>query len=156
LRWNVGILQSLWNHRSTFTETRSARLFSVLDLGIFGFALPLLAPFVDLMVLFMLANYVMAHVSGAVPDFSGVTYTMILGYVILPLVDLLTTLAAFRFDQRERLRLLWVLPFQNILFRQLLYISVYRAVFASISGRLARWDKLKRFGLTETRAKLQR
>ena len=156
LRWNVGILQSLWKHRSTFTETRSARLFSVLDLGIFGFALPLLAPFVDLMVLFMLANYVMAHVSGAVPDFSGVTYAMILGYVILPLVDLLTTLAAFRFDQRERLRLLWVLPFQNILFRQLLYISVYRAVFASISGRLARWDKLKRFGLTETRAKLQR
>jgi len=156
LRWNVGILQSLWKHRSTFTETRSARLLSVLDLGIFGFALPLLAPFVDLMVLFMLANAVMAQVSGAVPDFSGVTYMMMLGYVILPLVDLLTTLAAFRFDHRERLRLLWIVPFQNILFRQLLYISVYRAVFASISGRLARWDKLKRFGLTETRAKLQR
>ena len=156
LRWNVGILQSLWKHRSTFAETRSPRLLSVLDLAIFGFALPLLAPFVDLMVLFMLANVVMAHVSGAVPDFSGVTNTMILGYVILPLVDLLTTLAAFRFDRRERLPLLWVVPFQNILFRQLLYISVYRAVFASITGRLASWDKLKRFGLTETRAKVLR
>lgn len=155
LRWNIGILQSLWKHRHAFAETRSARLFSFLDLAFFGFFLPLLAPIVDLMVLIIVANFVIAQMSGALPDFAGLTTTIVLGYVILPLVDLLTTLMAFRFDRREKLRLIWVVPFQNIFFRQILYLSVYRAVFASITGHLASWDKLKRFGLANHNRKLQ-
>ncbi|WP_197082850.1 glycosyltransferase [Pseudorhodobacter ferrugineus] len=147
LRWNVGILQSLWKHRYAFAEKRSLRLISVLDLAFFGFALPLLAPLVDLMILAILANVIIAQISGAMPDFSGLTTAIVMGYVILPLVDLVTTLAAFRFDRREKLTLLWVVPFQNLFFRQILYISVCRAVFASLTGRLARWDKLRRFGM---------
>jgi cellulose synthase/poly-beta-1,6-N-acetylglucosamine synthase-like glycosyltransferase/peptidoglycan/xylan/chitin deacetylase (PgdA/CDA1 family) len=149
LRWNVGILQSLWKHKYAFFEKRSLRLFSLLDLAIFGFLIPLLAPLVDAMILLIIGSYVFGIYQGSWPDFSNVTTPMLIGYLVLPLVDLVTAVVAFRFDRREKFNLLWVLPFQNIFYRQLLYCSVYRALFASITGRLASWGKLKRLGMTD-------
>jgi cellulose synthase/poly-beta-1,6-N-acetylglucosamine synthase-like glycosyltransferase/peptidoglycan/xylan/chitin deacetylase (PgdA/CDA1 family) len=149
LRWNVGILQSLWKHKYAFLEKKSLRLFSLMDLAIFGFLIPLLGPFVDAMILLMLGNYVVGLFHGSWPDFSSVSTPLLLGYLMLPLVDLVTALVAFRFDKREKISLLWVLPFQYVFYRQLLYYSVYRALFASVTGRLASWGKIKRLGMID-------
>jgi hypothetical protein len=35
----------------------------------------------------------------------------------------------------------------NLFYRPLLYITVYRALWAALSGRLARWNKLRRKGV---------
>ena len=40
-----------------------------------------------------------------------------------------------------------LVPFMNLLYRPLLYITVYRALWSALSGRLARWNKLRRLGL---------
>ncbi|MFN3824626.1 MAG: glycosyltransferase [Pseudorhodobacter sp.] len=147
LRWNTGILQALWKHKRIFRESPSLRLISLADLTIFGYVLPFLAPLVDVIFFTLLFGAIADLVSGQVPDLSNTSRAMMLGYILLPLADLVMILAAFRFDRRESTRLIWVWPLQNLFYRQLIYVSALRAVISAISGRLTNWDKLTRHGL---------
>jgi hypothetical protein len=38
-----------------------------------------------------------------------------------------------------------LLPFQRLVYRPLLYITIYRAVGRALAGRIAGWGKLVRF-----------
>ena len=147
LRWNTGILQALWKHKGIFREAPSLRLFSLADLILFGYVLPFLAPLVDIIFFTMLFATLAEVASGQMPDLSNTTSAMMLGYILLPLADLVIILAAFRFDRRESLGLVLVWPLQSLFYRQLIYVSAIRAVLSAISGRLTGWDKLTRHGM---------
>lgn len=152
LRWSLGNLQVLWKHKGAFGETARLRLFSLFDLGFFGYIAPLIAPLVDLMFLLLAIQAGAAYISGDWAYLPQIPKYAIFALVAIPLLDLLIGLAAFRFDRRESLKLLLVVPFLNLYFRQLLYISVYRALGSALSGKLAGWNKLKRFGLAASSA----
>ncbi|MDZ7573104.1 MAG: glycosyltransferase [Pseudotabrizicola sp.] len=152
LRWNTGILQALWKHKGIFRESPSLRLASLADLIIFGYVLPFLAPLVDVIFFTLLFGVLADVIAGQAPDLSNTSRAMMLGYILLPLADILMILAAFRFDRRESMRLLWVWPLQNLFYRQLIYVSALRAVISAISGRLTGWDKLTRHGMGQTKA----
>ncbi|HEX5741496.1 MAG TPA: bi-functional transferase/deacetylase, partial [Pilimelia sp.] len=59
--------------------------------------------------------------------------------------QLVVAAVAFRLDG-ERPRVLWLLPVQQILYRQLMYAVVVRAVLAALTGARLRWQKLRRRG----------
>lgn len=146
LRWTFGMMQTAWKHRRATREGRPVGLVSIPDLWIFGIGLGLLAPVADLIVLGVLFDLLVDVALGQPVLSHPLPVAILWGYVALPAVDLLTALAAFRLDRHESPALLLLVPFQRLLYRPLLYVTVWRAVLRALSGRLASWGRIIRLG----------
>ncbi len=153
LRWSFGMMQTAWKHRRAARTARGVGLFSLPDLWLTGIAMALLAPLADAVLLVAIAGAAMDAFQGQPPAPGDRRLAMILGWAILPLLDLAVALTAFRFERGERLSLLLLLPLQRVLYRPLLYITVYRAVAHALAGRIAAWGKLARSGSVGTAAR---
>ncbi len=133
LRWNYGILQSIYKHRGSLVESgqagRAGRLLLpyVLTMGFFA---SLLAPAVDLMIV---AQLLTGHLD---PITLGMWLT----------ITLSTTAMGWYALRLDHERSLWaiLLPLQQIIYRQLLYATVVRAAVAALSGVRLKWNKLPR------------
>ncbi|MGB3281121.1 MAG: bifunctional polysaccharide deacetylase/glycosyltransferase family 2 protein, partial [Pseudorhodobacter sp.] len=150
LRWTLGMMQMGWKHRGCIAERRSFGLVSLNDLQIFGVLFALFAPIADMVLLTTIGIAISEFIAGRPPLDPNGSSILIAGYVMLPLMDVLMAVTALRLERRsdrsESYWQLWVLPFQRIFYRQLLYFTVYRSVSRAISGRLAKWGKLTRMG----------
>lgn len=104
-------------------------------LSLFGVLLPLLAPVIDLLALYGLF-------------FLDRTATAVAWLVMLAL-QTLTAVVAFRLD-REKLSVLWVLPLQQFVYRQLMYLVMIQSVTTALTGGRLGWQKLRRTGLPPT------
>ncbi|HEX6683349.1 MAG TPA: bifunctional polysaccharide deacetylase/glycosyltransferase family 2 protein [Candidatus Limnocylindrales bacterium] len=133
-RWCYGTMQSMWKHRrAVFERGASGRLGrrGISYLWLFQVLLPLSAPMVDIYGIY-----------GAIflPPVQVATV-----WVGFTLVQVFTAAYALRMD-REKLRPLWTLPLQMIVYRQLMYLVVIQStVMALIGGRL-RWQRMTRTG----------
>jgi hypothetical protein len=70
------------------------------------------------------------------------------------LIVLLQALAggyALRLDS-ERLRSLWVLPLQQVVYRQLMYLVTIQSVMTALLGTRQRWQAITRAGVFADRA----
>jgi cellulose synthase/poly-beta-1,6-N-acetylglucosamine synthase-like glycosyltransferase len=133
-RWSYGTMQALWKHRRAVRESgRSGHLGRVglLVTALFQIVLPLLAPLVDVYLLYGLIF--LKPVPTAV-IWAGVTS-----------VQLLTGAVAFRLEG-EKLRQLWLLPLQQLVYRQLMYAVLIQSIATAFSGSRLGWQKLPRTG----------
>jgi peptidoglycan-N-acetylglucosamine deacetylase len=138
-RWNLGMMQAGWKHAGAYSEGRALGLFSLTDLFVFGYLMPLLAPLADVFLIVFLVGTAMG-LGGYDPSH------LLLAYLVLPALDLFSAFIAFKLDPKEDRRLLLLFPLQRILYRPLLYISVYSALWRALSGSLAQWGKVRRVG----------
>jgi hypothetical protein len=69
----------------------------------------------------------------------------VIAWLIFLGAQIVSAVYAFRLDG-ERLRVLWVLPLQQIVYRQLMYLVVVQSVASAIYGVRLRWHKLDRTG----------
>jgi cellulose synthase/poly-beta-1,6-N-acetylglucosamine synthase-like glycosyltransferase len=126
-RWCYGTLQAVWKHRAAVREHgpgwRLGRI-GLPYLVAFQFLLPLLAPVIDIYALYGLLFLDPVKIAA-----------LWFGFLALQLV---TGIYALHLDG-ERLRPMWALPFQQIVYRQLMYLVVIRAVFTALSGAKPRW-----------------
>ncbi|MEF3046308.1 glycosyltransferase [Pseudotabrizicola sp. L79] len=153
LRWSLGNLQTLWKHRGVFGEWGPRKLFSMVDMILFGYVLPLLAPLLDIMFLWFAFVFGSAWLKGEALEIGHMPPYALAVLIAIPFVDLFVAWRALRYDGREKLSLLFVVPLMNFALRPLLYIAVYRAMWSAVSGRLAGWNKLRRQGLAAPKAK---
>ncbi|MEU5590052.1 bifunctional polysaccharide deacetylase/glycosyltransferase family 2 protein [Streptomyces chrestomyceticus] len=136
-RWCYGTLQSMWKHRRSAKEIGPAGRFGrrvMLYVTLFQIVLPLCAPVVDLFALF-----------GALfrdPVEAALVWSGFLA------VQLITAAYALRLD-RERLRVLWVLPLQQFVYRQLMYLVVIHSVITALLGTRLKWHSVKRTGTAD-------
>jgi cellulose synthase/poly-beta-1,6-N-acetylglucosamine synthase-like glycosyltransferase/peptidoglycan/xylan/chitin deacetylase (PgdA/CDA1 family) len=133
-RWSYGTMQAMWKHRRAVIERGPSGRFGRLGLpmlALFQVALPTLAPLID-----VLALYGVFFLDRAL------TAAAWFGMLALQLV---TAVVAFRLD-RESLRPVWLLPLQQFVYRQLMYLVVIRSVFTALAGVRLRWQKLRRTG----------
>ncbi|MDU8929824.1 glycosyltransferase [Alisedimentitalea sp. MJ-SS2] len=152
LRWSLGMFQTSWKHKGAFRQGRAVGLFSIPDMLIFGYLFPLLAPIADIFVVILLYKLLAGTWSGEVgAAVSSAPNHLILAYLILPMLDLVVAAYALKSDGQEKMRLLWLFPFQRFFYRQLLYFSVYRSVLRAITGTLAGWGQMKRTGYEPVR-----
>ncbi|MGI5166222.1 bifunctional polysaccharide deacetylase/glycosyltransferase family 2 protein [Spirillospora sp. CA-253888] len=133
-RWCYGTLQAMWKHRRSVVEGGASGRFGrrcLSYLALFQVALPLLAPAVDLFALY--------------------------GMVFLDPLQPLLMWAAFTAAQvaaggyalwldGERLRPLWTLPLQQVVYRQLLYLVVIQSLVTAVLGARLRWQVIRRTG----------
>ncbi|MFE0589376.1 bifunctional polysaccharide deacetylase/glycosyltransferase family 2 protein [Micromonospora echinospora] len=134
-RWSYGTMQAMWKHRRSVLDRGASGRFSrrcLAFLTLFGVLLPLTAPVIDLLALYGLV-------------FLDRTETALAWLAMLGL-QFLTAIVAFRLD-REKLGVLWVLPLQQFVYRQLMYLVLVQSVVTALTGGRLGWQKLRRTGL---------
>ncbi|GAA3187861.1 MULTISPECIES: glycosyltransferase [Streptomyces] len=134
-RWCYGTLQAMWKHRRAVREVGHAGRFGRRGLSyllLFQVLLPLLAPVIDV---FMLYSVLFTDS----PVKSVVTWVGFLA------VQIAVAAYALRLDGESR-RPLWALPFQLLVYRQLMYLVVLQSVVAFVTGSRLKWQRMHRSG----------
>ncbi|GAA3789805.1 glycosyltransferase [Sphaerisporangium flaviroseum] len=136
-RWCYGTLQAMWKHRRAVVEPGRFGRRCLGYLALFQVVLPLVAPVVDIMAVYSLA------INDPLP-----VVAVWAGFV---LVQAFTGWYALRLD-RERASVLWVLPLQQFVYRQLMYLVVIQSVATAMLGVRLRWQTISREGTFSTPA----
>ncbi|MFD5743645.1 bifunctional polysaccharide deacetylase/glycosyltransferase family 2 protein [Streptomyces massasporeus] len=133
-RWSYGTMQAAWKHRHALLERGTAGRFGRLGLpllAVFQIFTPLLAPLIDILALYGLVF--------------GNRLTTVLAWSGVLAVQAMCAAYAFHLDG-ERLRPLWALPLQQIVYRQVMYLVLVQACLTAINGYRLPWQRLKRSG----------
>jgi cellulose synthase/poly-beta-1,6-N-acetylglucosamine synthase-like glycosyltransferase/peptidoglycan/xylan/chitin deacetylase (PgdA/CDA1 family) len=137
-RWCYGTLQSVWKHRAAFVRPgeRAIGRRGLPYLVLFQIALPLFAPLIDLFSLY------------------GIVFLdpwVVLGFwCVFTSLQLLLGWYAFRLD-RESPRVLWAMPLQQLVYRQLMYLVVVESVLTALQGSRLDWRPIARRGEIEVK-----
>lgn len=133
-RWSYGTMQAMWKHRRSLTDRGRAGRFGRLGLpmvALFGVIAPLLAPLIDVFllygVLFVDAPLTLTAWGGFLLAQGGLAWY------------------AFRLDGEKPTHLV-TLPVQQVVYRQLMYIVLLQSSITAITGGRLRWQKLRRTG----------
>lgn len=146
LRWTFGMMQTAWKHRGAMLERRSLGPIALPDLWLFGVGLGLLAPLADLLLLGLVLHLGIEWALNVPSSGEDSTTKMIAAWLALPALEALTLVLALRFRRDEPRWLILLLPFQRLVYRPLLYLTVWRAVTEALIGRLVSWNKPVRQG----------
>ena len=133
-RWSYGTMQAAWKHRHALLERGPAGRFGRLGLpllAVFQIFTPLLAPLIDILALYGLVF--------------GNRLTTVLAWSGVLAVQAVCAAYAFHLDG-ERLRPLWALPLQQVVYRQVMYLVLTQACLTAINGYRLPWQRLKRSG----------
>lgn len=137
-RWNYGVMQSFWKNRDACFNSKYKMLgmISLPNILVYQIILPFLAPLADLMLvisLFWSRNN------------SAGLEKILFYYIIFLLVDVMISVVAFVFEKEKMKHLLWLIP-QRFIYRQLMYIVLFRSVKKALKGEIQGWGVLKRTG----------
>jgi hypothetical protein len=127
-------MQAMWKHRRAVTDRGKSGRFGRLCLTyltLFQVLMPLVAPAIDVSSLYGLLFLNKLHVA--------------LFWLSFVALQALAGAYALRVD-RERLRALWVLPFQQVVYRQLMYLVTIQSVMTALLGTRQRWQVIRRSG----------
>ncbi|WSC17977.1 bifunctional polysaccharide deacetylase/glycosyltransferase family 2 protein [Streptomyces brevispora] len=136
-RWSYGTMQAIWKHRRAVIERGPSGRFGRVGLpfvALFMVVAPLLAPLIDVFLLYGLAF--------------GPTQQTVVAWLGVLAVQAVCAAYAFRLD-RERMTHLISLPLQQILYRQLMYVVLLQSWITALTGGRLRWQKLRRTGVVE-------
>jgi cellulose synthase/poly-beta-1,6-N-acetylglucosamine synthase-like glycosyltransferase/peptidoglycan/xylan/chitin deacetylase (PgdA/CDA1 family) len=129
-RWCYGTMQAMWKHRHAAVEGNRVRR-GLLYLSIFQIILPLCAPAVDVFALYGLVFLPW--------------YQMALAWVGLLALQTFTAAIALKLDH-EPLGPLWTIAFQQVVYRQLMYLVVVQSAVTALIGNRLRWQRISRTG----------
>ena len=132
-RWCYGTLQSVWKHRAAIWRRGEGRIGrrGLPYLVLFQIALPLLAPLIDL---FSIYGFLFLNPVGVLGFWAAfTTLQLALGWY------------AFRLDG-ESPRVLWAMPLQQFVYRQLMYLVVIESVLTALRGTRLHWRPIARRG----------
>ncbi|MFB9237926.1 bifunctional polysaccharide deacetylase/glycosyltransferase family 2 protein [Plantactinospora siamensis] len=133
-RWSYGTMQAIWRHRRAIVERGPSGRFGRRGLPfitLFSVLLPLLAPLLDILAVYGLF-------------FLDRKETVIAWLAVL-VIQVVTAVLAFRLD-REPLRPLLVLPLQQLVYRQIMYLVLLHSAATALTGGMLKWQKLRRTG----------
>lgn len=66
-------------------------------------------------------------------------------YFVFMMVDVLVSFIAFAFEKERFSKLIWLIP-QRFVYRQLMYVILFKSIFRAIKGESQEWGVLKRTG----------
>jgi len=134
-RWSYGTMQAMWKHRRAVIENGPSGRFGrycLTYLTLFHVLLPLIAPVVDVFSVYGLVFLNPVKVT--------------LFWLTFVLLQALAGGYALRLDG-ERLRPLCMLPLQQVVYRQLMYLVTIQSVITALIGTRQRWQAISRAGV---------
>jgi cellulose synthase/poly-beta-1,6-N-acetylglucosamine synthase-like glycosyltransferase/peptidoglycan/xylan/chitin deacetylase (PgdA/CDA1 family) len=148
-RWSFGILQAVFKHRGAITKRRAMGLFALPNTIIFQILLPLFSPFIDLMFVAGVINYVYDkhfHPEAA----SAASFEKLLAFFLAFLIiDFAASALAFTLERKHPASkgdawLLFHIWIQRFTYRQVFSIVLAKTIKRAIDGKPFNWDKLER------------
>lgn len=137
-RWSYGIMQSFWKNRDACFNPRYKGLGMVAlpNILVFQILLPILAPLADVML-----------VTSLFWNWNDATslHKIEMYYGVFLLVDVLVSVFAFAFEGEKFTKLVWLIP-QRFVYRQLMYIILFRSIIKAVKGESQGWGVLHRTG----------
>ncbi len=155
-RWSFGTLQCLWKHRAATFRYGWFGGLALPTLWVFQFGAQVLAPFVDLQLLVagltLLSQWIssLQHVDTPMPP-DGMIWIIVGIYVAFIALEVIAGWVAYEFDDEDK-RELWLLPTQRFVYRQVMYLVVWRSLLRALGGAAQGWGKLKRTGAVRVHA----
>ncbi|MDT7728076.1 MAG: hypothetical protein QOI21_4652 [Actinomycetota bacterium] len=137
-RWTYGTMQSVWKHRRAIIERGAGgRLgrFGLLHIIAFQILMPVTAPLIDVFFIYGLF-------------FLNPGTTLVLWLSVM-LIQTAGAAFAFRMDG-EPLGPLWLMPAQQLVYRQLMYVVLGQSLGSAISGVRVRWQRMRRIGALDS------
>ena len=134
-RWSYGTMQAMWKHRRAVVEHGASGRFGrycLTYLTLFHILLPLIAPVVDVFSIYGLVFLNPVRVT--------------LFWLTFVLLQALAGGYALWLDG-ERLRSLRILPLQQVVYRQLMYLVTIQSVITALAGTRQRWQAISRTGV---------
>jgi poly-beta-1,6 N-acetyl-D-glucosamine synthase len=137
-RWSYGVMQSFWKNRDACFNPKYKALGMVAlpNILLFQILLPMLAPVADLIFFFSIAWSWHDPVSMQ----KIMTY-----YGLFLLVDVAVSMMAFSFEKENLIRLIWLIP-QRFVYRQLMYVVLFKSIARAMKGETQGWGVLRRTG----------
>ncbi len=148
-RWSFGILQAVWKHGDAMRRRSRLGWIALPNIIIFQILLPLVSPFIDLMFLFGILQYVVTryfHPESTDPSsFERLAFY----FAIFLAIDFVASALAFLLERRsegagEEPQLLLHLWLQRFSYRQLFSAVLVKTLKRAIDGKPFAWDKLER------------
>jgi cellulose synthase/poly-beta-1,6-N-acetylglucosamine synthase-like glycosyltransferase/peptidoglycan/xylan/chitin deacetylase (PgdA/CDA1 family) len=132
-RWSYGTMQAVWKHKAAIWRRGEGKVGrrGIPYLVLFQITLPMLAPLVDLFALYGLLFLDLLAVLLYWGGFNALQFVL--------------ALYAFRLD-RESPRVLWAMPLQQFVYRQLMYLVVIESIISALLGIRLRWHHSERTG----------
>ncbi len=152
-RWTFGTLQCLFKHRGALGKNGLFGRAVLPTLWLYQFGLQVIAPFVDIQLIYSVSVFLAAWATHSVmtKDWRPITdaaQTMTyIGfmYALFFSIEFISAFLAFRMD-REKKSQLWWLFLQRLVYRQVLYAVVWKAVWTALKGVRTGWGKFERTG----------
>ncbi len=152
-RWAYGTLQCLWKHRRAVGHYGMFGRFVLPMHWVFQIGYQLFSPLVDISILLSLvwigSDWWSMHVLrggwGLMPAARyQLEVLMVLGLGFLAF-EMIAGVLAMRWD-KQRTGIVWLIPFQRLAYRQMLYGVVIKSVWHALNGLRTGWNKLERTG----------
>ena len=137
-RWNYGIMQSFWKNKDACFNFRykATGMVALPNILLFQILMPIIAPVADLLFFFSIAW------SWHDPESLR---KLFLYYGLFLLVDITVSVMAFAFEGEKIYKLVWIIP-QRFVYRQIMYVILFRSFRKAIKGEVQGWGVLKRTG----------
>jgi len=150
-RWAYGTLQCLWKHKRALGRYGWFGWLTLPAIWLFQILFQVLAPLVDLLLVFTLLLFFTAWISNSqytgdwrpVGDVEETLISVAFLYSLFFVVELISGLIAFRMD-REKARSLWWMFLQRFVYRQIMYAVVVKSVATAFRGLRQGWGKIDR------------
>jgi cellulose synthase/poly-beta-1,6-N-acetylglucosamine synthase-like glycosyltransferase/peptidoglycan/xylan/chitin deacetylase (PgdA/CDA1 family)/spore germination protein YaaH len=149
-RWTYGTLQCLWKHRRATFHYGWFGWFALPTLWLFQIAAQVLAPFVDLQLIVAAVTWAFSWLatlqhSDVQPASDNTLWLVLAIYAAFLALEITAGVVAYAFDREDK-RELWLLPTQRFVYRQIMYVVVWRSLLRAFGGVGQGWGKLKRTG----------
>lgn len=152
-RWAYGTLQCLVQHRGALGRYSWFGWVALPTLWMFQVIFQVLAPLVDLQVLYALISFLSSWITRGIyrqdwqplPQATDMLYQTAFFYGLFFAVELIGAFFAFRLD-KEKMSLLWRLFWQRFVYRQLMYAVIWKSLWTALKGISQGWGKLQRKG----------
>lgn len=153
-RWSFGTLQCLWKHRAVLWTRRPSALafIGMPQAWLFQIAFAVVSPAIDLALLISIAGTALRVSQHGWAQTQTDVLRMAAYWLAFTAVDLACGWVAYRLDAREKRYPALLLLAQRVVYRQLMYGVVIRAVEAALSGLGIGWGKLERTGRVDAMA----
>lgn len=155
-RWAFGTLQCLWKHRGAVGRFGWFGMFALPCLWVFQMVFQVLAPLIDLQILYSLLDYTSTWLHSVVlrQDWQPLDQAkhdlslMLFFYAVFFAVELVGAWVAFSLEREDK-KLLWWIFWQRFVYRQMMYAVVWKSVVRALHGRPQGWGRLQRKGTVQ-------
>ena len=147
-RWAFGTLQCLWKHRAILRTRKPSglALIGMPQAWLFQIVFAAISPLIDLALIISMVATVLRVSQHGWAQTSGDVGTMALYWLAFTTVDVVCGWIGYRLDRRGTRFPALLLVAQRLVYRQIMYGVVLRAIAAAIGGWTVGWGKLERSG----------